>query len=100
VTERPSSRAWLGSALTPGTSEPPLAVIPGREATGAGEGALTQVEITPLHPVSEPSAGWTRDDGRISTREFVTGGHLRTSAVDYERAGDGNRTRVLSLGRR
>jgi hypothetical protein len=31
-------------------------------------------------------------------RADVLSEHLRMSADDYERAGDGNRTRVLSLG--
>ena len=50
--------------------------------------------------VFEPPAGWTRDDRRIGWRDFVVNGHLRTSADDCERAGDQDRTGVLSLGSR
>ena len=49
-------------------------------------------------PIADPSAGYSRDDGEESPT-----GSSTTTAVDWtsmkgRRAGDGNRTRVLSLG--
>ena len=58
-----------------------------------------RVRVTSDCAAFAPPAGRTRDDGRICTRECVVDGHRRTSAGDCERAGDQDRTGVLSLGK-
>lgn len=51
-----------------------------------------------LHGSFASPAGWTRDGHRRSTRGSAVSGHLWTSANHHERAGDQDRTGVLSLG--